>query len=103
MDFTNQRNTASDVRSRLSRHQHEHHEYAVAITKGGQLHCWAHTKSIISFLLLAHGTRHLFHSFCCTAWHIFEPLLVYEPGFNMDKYGMYYVYMYVCMWLLNSL
>ena len=40
------------------------------------------------------GTQHLngpscwFHSFCCTTRHIFEPLHVYEPGFNMDKYGM---------------
>ena len=31
--------------------------------------------------------RHLFHSFCCTTQRIFEPLGVYEPGFNMDKYG----------------
>ena len=53
MDFTNQRNTASDVRSRLSRHQREHHEYAVAITKGGQLHCWAHTKSNLIFIISA--------------------------------------------------
>ena len=40
------------------------------------------------------GPRHLFHSFCCTTWCIFEPLCVYEPlcvfepGFNMDKYGI---------------
>ena len=34
------------------------------------------------------GPRHLFHSFCCTTWRIFEPLRVYEPGFNMDKYGI---------------
>ena len=33
------------------------------------------------------GPRHLFHSFCCTTRHIFEPLHVYEPGFNTDKYG----------------
>ena len=24
-----------------------------------------------------------------TTQHIFEPLLVYEPGFNTDKYGTY--------------
>ena len=35
------------------------------------------------------GPRHLFHSFNCTTWHIFESLRVYEPGFNMDKYGTY--------------
>ena len=40
------------------------------------------------------GTRHLngprclLHSFCCITWHIFEPLRVYEPGFNTDKYGI---------------
>ena len=33
------------------------------------------------------GPRHLFLSFCCTTQHIFGPLQVYEPGFNMDKYG----------------
>ena len=33
--------------------------------------------------------RCLFHLFCRTTWHIFEPLRVYEPGFNMDKYGMH--------------
>ena len=33
--------------------------------------------------------RRLFHSFCCTTRRIFEPLRVYEPGFNTDKYGMY--------------
>ena len=31
--------------------------------------------------------RYLFHSFCCTTQCIFEPLRVYEPGFNTDKYG----------------
>ena len=36
----------------------------------------------------SNGPRHLFHSFCCTTRHIFEPLRVYEPGFNTDKYGM---------------
>ena len=100
MDFTNQRNTACGVRSRLSRHQHEHHEYAVAITKGGQLHCWAHTKINLIFIISAWDPAskrawHLFHSFSCTAWHIFEPLLVYEPGFNMDKYG-------VCMYVATQ-
>ena len=41
------------------------------------------------------GTQHLneprclFHLFCCTTQHIFEPLHVYEPGFNTDKYGNY--------------
>ena len=34
------------------------------------------------------GPRLLFLSFCCTTHHIFEPLHVFEPGFNMDKYGM---------------
>ena len=34
------------------------------------------------------GPRRLFHSFYCTTRRIFEPLRVYEPGFNMDKYGM---------------
>ena len=33
------------------------------------------------------GLRHLFHLFCCTTQCIFEPLHVYEPGFNMDNYG----------------
>ena len=39
------------------------------------------------------GTRHLneprrlFLSFCCTTRRIFEPLRVFEPGFNTDKYG----------------
>ena len=32
------------------------------------------------------GPRHLFHLFCCTTRFMFEPLRVYEPGFNMDKY-----------------
>ena len=38
------------------------------------------------------GTRHLnepmhlFHAFCVTIQHIFEPLLVYEPSLNtVDK------------------
>ena len=35
------------------------------------------------------GPRHLFCSFCCTTRHIFEPLRVYGPGFNTDKYGMH--------------
>ena len=35
--------------------------------------------------------RHSLHSFCCTTRHTFEPLHVYEPVFNMDKY----VYMVV--------
>ena len=34
------------------------------------------------------GPRCLFPSFCCTTQHIFEPLRVYEPGFNTDKYGI---------------
>ena len=49
--------------------------------------------TIIAFIKLNNfGTRHLneprhlFHSFCCTTQCIFEPLQVYEPGFNMDKY-----------------
>ena len=31
--------------------------------------------------------KHLFHSFYCTTQCIFEPLHVYEAGFNTDKYG----------------
>ena len=34
------------------------------------------------------GARHLFVLFCCTTQRIFEPLRVFEPGFNMDKYGI---------------
>ena len=33
--------------------------------------------------------RHLFHSFYCTTRRIFEPLRVYETGFNADEYGIY--------------
>ena len=33
------------------------------------------------------GSRCLFLSFCCTTRHVFEPLRVFEAGFNMDKYG----------------
>ena len=33
--------------------------------------------------------RRLFPSFCCTTQCIFEPLRVYEPCFNTDKYGIY--------------
>ena len=33
------------------------------------------------------GPRHLFLSCCSTTRHIFAPLCVFEPGFNMDKYG----------------
>ena len=32
------------------------------------------------------GPRYLFRSLCCTTRHIFEPLHVYEPDLNMDKY-----------------
>ena len=35
------------------------------------------------------GPGHLFHLLCCNTWHVFGPLRVYEPGFNMDKYGNY--------------
>ena len=35
------------------------------------------------------GPRYLFHSFCCTTQCIFEPLHVYKPSFNMDKYSTY--------------
>ena len=42
------------------------------------------------------GPRHLFHSFCCTTRRIFEPLRVYELGFNSDKYGIcIYIYIYI--------
>ena len=34
-------------------------------------------------------SRHLFPSFCYATRCIFEPLCVYEPGFNMDKYGVH--------------
>ena len=33
------------------------------------------------------GPRHLFLSFSCTTRRIFEPLYVFEPSFNTDKYG----------------
>ena len=33
------------------------------------------------------GPRRLFLSFCCTTRRILEPLRVFEPGFNTDKYG----------------
>ena len=49
------------------------------------------------------GPRHSFHSFCCRTWCIlFEPLRVYEPSFNMDKYGnrfhslIYWLLMFNC-------
>ena len=35
------------------------------------------------------GPRSLFHSFCRTTQCIFEPLRVYEPSFNMEKYSIY--------------
>ena len=41
------------------------------------------------------GPRHLFLSFCCNTWHILEPLRVFEPRFNTDKYGMYVCNTYV--------
>ena len=47
------------------------------------------------------GPRHLFLSFCCTTWRIFEPLRVYEPSFNTDKYSTYihtYVHTYVLIY-----
>ena len=31
--------------------------------------------------------KHLFHSFCCTIWCIFDCQCVNEPRFNMDKYS----------------
>ena len=31
-------------------------------------------------------SRHLFYSFCCTTWGIFELLWVYKPSCNTDKY-----------------
>ena len=34
------------------------------------------------------GPGILFLSFCCTTRHKFESLHVFEPAFNMDKYGM---------------
>ena len=40
------------------------------------------------------GPRHLFPSFCCTTWHLFEPLRVYEPSFNTDKYSMSVEYLW---------
>ena len=35
------------------------------------------------------GPRRLFHSFYYTTQRIFKSERVYEPGFNMDKYGTY--------------
>ena len=32
-------------------------------------------------------SRHLFLSFYCATWRIYEPLHVFEPGFNTNKYG----------------
>ena len=47
------------------------------------------------------GPRCLFILFCCTTRCIFDPLRVFEPGFNMDKYGMHvhaYIFcVYVCV------
>ena len=40
-------------------------------------------------LAILNGPRHLFLSFCCNARCVFEPLRVFEPGFNTDKYGTY--------------
>ena len=37
------------------------------------------------------GTWCLFHLFCCTTQRMFEPLHVYEPSFNTDKYGSSYI------------
>ena len=42
--------------------------------------------------------RRLFHLFCCTTWHIFEPLLVYEPGFNTDKYSIHPYFIGLLSW-----
>ena len=39
------------------------------------------------------GPRRLFYSFSCNTRYIFEPLHVYEPGFNMNKYGNYILYL----------
>ena len=35
------------------------------------------------------GPRRLFLSLFCTTRCIFEPLCVFEPGYNTDKYGSY--------------
>ena len=43
--------------------------------------------------------RHLFHSFCCATQCIFEPLRVYEPVFNTDKYGIFQTLYDVKFWL----
>ena len=40
--------------------------------------------------------RNLFLSFFCTTQRIFEPLRVFEPGFNMDKYGTYIACTHIC-------
>ena len=31
--------------------------------------------------------KHLFLSFYCTTWCVFEPLYVYDRGINTDKYS----------------
>ena len=56
------------------------------------LNIWHHFKiNFIKFnnfgIWHLNGPRHLFLSFCCTTWCIFEPLRVFEPSFNTDKYG----------------
>ena len=40
--------------------------------------------------------RCLFLSFYCTIQRIFEPLRVFEPGFNTDKYGTILVIRFTC-------
>ena len=77
--------------------------------------CTSREISRIRSLLLMHGTiltfikftnfdtQHLnkptclFHCFCCTAWHILEPLCVYKPGFNTDKCSIYHCLLIIGM------
>ena len=48
------------------------------------------------------GLRYLFLSFCSTTRRIFEPLRIFEPGFNTDKYGKW-ICNPVCMRWSNQL
>ena len=42
--------------------------------------------------------------FCYTTRCIFEPLCVYEPSFNKDKYGTYSTtsYIFIILWLISN-
>ena len=47
------------------------------------------------------GPRRLFRSFCCTTWHFFEPLHVYKPNINTDKYGTCQMLYFILLLLLK--